>query len=628
MNQKYKNILLYLAEQTSPVTSNQIAQELSVSSRSVKSYVTAINHQFGNVIQSSRNGYYADSNKIKSLLYKEKNDYLNALPQNYEERSRYIIKRLMEDNSLYIEDLSDEIYVSTQTLINDIKKMNTQFNRYKCRFEFNKGELTLLGKENSKRKLMSRIIRDEADNAGFDINFLNYQFVNYDVQQISRDIKKIFKQNGVYLNEFNYENLILHILIILSRNDYDEENIVVDVSEHIKKLTEEVIAMIEENYDMVIGENSKTQLEVLLSCHSINPETIFDNSLQEEEQIGEFVEEMLKKIKDDYGLELNSDIFKYPFILHMINLNHRLKSDTHVDNSLGDSIRRNCPTIYEIAVNVAFDIKNEWGKELDEGEISFIALHIGGEIQRQQQDEAKQPVALVIKDYHGLREWLYNQTMINFGNRIRISGFYDKFADVPNNNMVILTLENKINTQLYPNAVTVNAFTSLPNLEIVEVLDKVDNYNKLKVLYDSFNGIFKEDLFLLSAETDYKKVIWKMTKQLLNEAYVNDDFYHYVLEREEAGSTAFGRIAIPHSIKFDGLTTAICVLINPAGIDWNGNKVNIVFLVSVNKADSTYFRSIIGALIQLFEEDKIMDKMIKCQSFAEFKKIIYDNKII
>ncbi len=563
------------------------------------------------------------------MLAKDRRESMIDIPQNYEERSHYLVKRLMEDNDLQIENLSDEIYVSTQTLVNDIKKMNTQFNRYDVSFEITKGAVSLVGKESSKRKLISKIIRDEAKSSVFDINFLEEQFVDYDVEKMSSMIKDIFYKNGFYFNEFNYENLILHIMIIIVRNDYDDEDNEWEVNDNIRNLTEQIVKMVEENWNINISDNSRNQLQVLLSCHSINPDAQPETSKNEQERsIVQFVDKLLEQIMDNYGVDLSNDIFKYPFTLHIANLYRRLKNKVLVNNPLGDGIRKSCPTIYEIAVEVAFEIADKWHCEIDENEISFIALHIGGEIQRQQQDKGKQPVALVIQDYHGLREWLYNQMMVNFGSRIKIVGFYEQLEDVEDKEMAIITLDQKYDPKVYPNTIVVKAFASLPNMEIVNLLDKIDNEKKLKILYQNFNVLFKSSLFMVSNEIDYKEAIWRMTKLLLNEEYVGDEFYKRVLQREEASSTAFGAIAIPHSTKFDGLTTAICVLVDPNGIEWKDNKVNIVFLISVNKADSTYFRAIIGALIQLFENEELVEELSKSKNFQEFKAIIFKHKSV
>ena len=629
MNKKYQKLLQYLAKQNKPVTAQQIADDLSVSSRSVKTYISGINQEYDNIISSSRNGYQSDSKIINSMLAKDRRESMIDIPQNYEERSHYLVKRLMEDNDLQIENLSDEIYVSTQTLVNDIKKMNTQFNRYDVSFEITKGAVSLVGKESSKRKLISKIIRDEAKSSVFDINFLEEQFVDYDVEKMSSMIKDIFYKNGFYFNEFNYENLILHIMIIIVRNDYDDEDNEWEVNDNIRNLTEQIVKMVEENWNINISDNSRNQLQVLLSCHSINPNAQPETSKNEQERsIVQFVDKLLEQIMDNYGVDLSNDIFKYPFTLHIANLYRRLKNKVLVNNPLGDGIRKSCPTIYEIAVEVAFEIADKWHCEIDENEISFIALHIGGEIQRQQQDKGKQPVALVIQDYHGLREWLYNQMMVNFGSRIKIVGFYEQLEDVEDKEMAIITLDQKYDPKVYPNTIVVKAFASLPNMEIVNLLDKIDNEKKLKILYQNFNVLFKSSLFMVSNEIDYKEAIWRMTKLLLNEEYVGDEFYKRVLQREEASSTAFGAIAIPHSTKFDGLTTAICVLVDQNGIEWKDNKVNIVFLISVNKADSTYFRAIIGALIQLFENEELVEELSKSKNFQEFKAIIFKHKSV
>lgn len=629
MNKKYRKLLQYLSKQNKSVTAQQIAEELAVSSRSIKTYISAINQEYDNIIVSSRNGYLSDKKKVGTLLVKERRDNMVDIPQNYEERSHYLIKRLMEENNLQIEDIGDEIYVSTQTLINDIRKMNTHYSRYDVSFEISKGVISLVGKEGSKRKLISKVIREEAKSSVFDIQFLEEQFVDYDVEKMSTIVKDIFYKNGFYYNEFNYENLILHIMIIIARNDYDDEENEWEVTDNIKQLTDQIIKMIEDNWNIIITDNSRNQLQVLLSCHSINPDGQPESATNSQtSSIVQFVDKIIVQIRDNYGVDLSNDIFKYPFTLHIANMYRRLKNNVYVNNPLGDGIRKSCPTIYEIAVEVAFEIAEKWQCDIDENEISFIALHIGGEIQRQQQDKGKQPVALVIQDYHGLREWLYNQMMINFGSRIKIVGFYDELEEVEDKEMAIITLDQKYDPQLYPNTVIVKAFAALPNMEIVNLLDKIDNEKKLRILYQNFNVLFKESLFTISDEDDYHQVIWKMTKLLLNEEYVGDEFYKRVLQREEASSTAFGAIAIPHSIKFDGLTTAICVLINPNGIEWKDNKVNIVFLISVNKADSTYFRAIIGALIQLFEEEKIVTELSGCRNFQQFKSTIFKYKAI
>lgn len=623
MNQKCLEILKYLSSQETPVTANKLAEITGVSSRTVKSYVLGINSEYSNLIRSGKNGYSGDKNRIYEIIYHLQNEQLNSLPQSYEERSRFLIKRLMDAKELELEDLSDEIFVSSQTLINDIRKMNTQFEQYKVSFRIDKGKVSMNGTEGDKRRFISVILKEEASNTLFDISYLEKQFEEYDVETVSRRIKEIFDQNGFYLNEFNYSNLVLHIMIIISRNNYEESYSDEFADESILNLAKQISEMIKEECDVELSANSITQLSVLLLCHAINPEkTVNPYEISSDRDIASFVDELIEKIKDDYGVDLSNDIFRLPFLLHLNNLYNRLANNLMVYNPLGDGIRKSCPTIYEIAVGVALEIKNRWNYALDEDEVAFIALHIGGELQRQQEDEIKQAVVLVAMDYHELRSWLYNQVIVNFGSRVRISGFCDRVEDVEDKEAIIIALQNNFNKNEYRNTISVKAYSPLPNMEIIEVLDRVKANESLKVLFNGFDAIFKKELFIADAKGDSQQLLWQMSKLLLNDDSVTNHFYQRVLSREEASCTAFGRIAIPHSTKFDGLKTEICVAISPEGIKWRENIVNLVFLISVNKIDSIYFRDIFGALIQLFEDDDICDKLTKCHTFADFKSTI------
>lgn len=92
MKKKYIDLLKYLSIQNSASTSNEIANVLQVSPRSVKNFVHEINSMYGKkIILSSRSGYTINSKSNISLLLNEDTE---VLPQTHEERSYYIIKQL------------------------------------------------------------------------------------------------------------------------------------------------------------------------------------------------------------------------------------------------------------------------------------------------------------------------------------------------------------------------------------------------------------------------------------------------------------------------------------------------------------------------------------------------------
>ena len=128
-------------------------------------------------------------------------------------------------------------------------------------------------------------------------------------------------------------------MIIIARNDYDDEENEWEVTDNIKQLTDQIIKMIEDNWNIIITDNSRNQLQVLLSCHSINPDGQPESATNSQtSSIAQFVDKIIVQIRDNYDVDLSNDIFKYPFTLHIANMYRRLKNNVYVNNPLGDVI--------------------------------------------------------------------------------------------------------------------------------------------------------------------------------------------------------------------------------------------------------------------------------------------------
>ena len=130
MKKKQLELIQFISEQNKPLTGNEIATFLDISSRTVKNYIKEINETYDkNIIISSRYGYEINPNFDYSIII-DKED--NTIPQSFEERTFYIIKRLYSShgNGVNIFELADELYIGYSTLKNIIAKMNKNFNMY------------------------------------------------------------------------------------------------------------------------------------------------------------------------------------------------------------------------------------------------------------------------------------------------------------------------------------------------------------------------------------------------------------------------------------------------------------------------------------------------------------------
>ena len=91
--------------------------------------------------------------------------------------------------------------------------------------------------------------------------------------------------------------------------------------------------------------------------------------------------------------------------------------------------------------------------------------------------------------------------------------------------------------------------------------------------------------------------------------YVSASFKTFVKERENASSTAFGSIAIPHSVHMDAYQTKIGIAVSRSRITWGNNLVNIMLLIAINKYDKQILLTINESILSLFENPEILSRV-------------------
>ncbi len=102
-----------------------------------------------------------------------------------------------------------------------------------------------------------------------------------------------------------------------------------------------------------------------------------------------------------------------------------------------------------------------------------------------------------------------------------------------------------------------------------------------------------------------------------------DSLVTAALERESVLSTAMdGGLAFPHvrGVEGGGLTLAMGV--SRKGIDWNGEKVNIVFLSAIPVAVSAFYLRLMSGLVQSFAKDANRKAAIEAATPAALWKVL------
>lgn len=641
MKKKEQELLNYLSEFNKPIRSAEIANALDISVRSVKNYVHNINSLYGkNIILSSRNGYELNLQNNYSLVLTNSSE---QIPQTLEERSFFIIKQLVLNHSTQIEifDLCDSLCVSYSTIKSIISKMNKTYSSYNLEFYCEHDCVRIKGDEINKRKLLSYIINEESKSSIMNVNVLKNNFASIDVEKLQNIIFTTFKKYNYYLNDFSSMNLLLHLLIIVDRelngnelNDGQNE-VSIDNQDELNFLNE-FIAQLETTFEISINKYERFEIYMLFKTNANF--SIEDSSKKLKELVGDNIIELIDKYVEDinniYMVDLSSKAFKTPFTLHLKNLLLRAQSGKYTSNPMAETIKNNSPLIFDIAIYISLDLAERFNIKINEDETAFLAMHIGSEIERQADNKDKIPVAILCPNYHNMADQIMNSLMLNFGNQLNMVGsihnendFYTLnnpvsilFTTIPVTTKIINTNTNEPLDVVLISPLNLKSQFSIIQNAILQAQEKYRD-RKLKV---KFNDFFEQSLFVVDSKLKNKKqVLTKLCDCLLVQNYVDTNFEESVYKRENAAGTAFGNVAIPHSIEMNAIKTSIAVAISKEGIQWNSNIVHIVLLLAINKADRRSFRALYESLISLFSEDKVIQEIRNCTSFDEFKSIIY-----
>ncbi|WP_053367788.1 BglG family transcription antiterminator [Bacillus sp. FJAT-27245] len=629
MTDKKRRLLLYLMEQQSPCSASELAKLLDVSVRTVKTYTKDINMMTDNkIIHSFNKGYLINKQDALSLLAKQ-----HSLPQNYSERAFYIIKKiLVEHKHLNVFDLCNELFIGYSTLKADLSKMNTTFQKFNVRFSTQNDTVHIVGMEKDKRSLLSNVIFEETNNRIIDTNTLKQSFNEEDIEKISKIIDDFFVKSNYYLNNFSYMNLLLHFSILIDR--VKKGHYLSDIQEIITENPEEM-ALIEKlseriEKDFSISLNSYERNEIYILFKTKVNYLINSNYHQLKNIIGpdylNTVSGIIDEVLDLYSIDLNHEGFIIPFGLHIKSLVTRASLKKYNKNPFLENIKRDCPIIYDIAIFVSLRLSDIYKIVIKEDETAFIAIHIGSEIDRQKSTTDKLKCILLCPDYLGLETKVYNQLLLEFSNDISIEAIISSYEEVENYSFdLLITVIDDNRNNYYPSVVISPFHIENQKKGIHGKIHEIQQTRKREIIFNNFEKYFNEELFFKVEDISKEEVIETLCDEMEKMGFVSHSFKANVFEREDASSTSFGQVAIPHSVHMNALQTNIGIAVSRSGITWGDNIVHVVLLIAINKLDKQIFLTIYDSILSLFENQNVFELLKNASSLSDFKDLVFSN---
>jgi lichenan operon transcriptional antiterminator len=632
---KYKKLLDIMAHTENDwITSADLSAAMNISIRSVKSYLSDLNLIHKDIIESSKKGYKTNKVLAKQLLSAS----WTAKPYTPEERIRFILKKLLAApyKSLDIFQLGEEeLFVSLETVKRDlsiIRKRLREFDLYVTTTGF---DVVLEGSELDKRKMLSNILYEEFSKNVFSIAAIEKVFPQYNVKYVYNTILETCKQHHFFMNEYSLLTLLLDIIISIDhiKNDYtlpekffDQDTI---TPEYL--LAQDIARRLEEHFHITYNDFELNEIMVIIVSNLIKAD--FDKITMK--NIDKYVDAdcnaLIQQLKTQMAgfdfIDVDNDKFMTRFMLHINNLLMRLKNNYERKNPLTDHIKTSCPMIFECAVTLSDVINKKTGYRVGEHETAYIALHIGSLLSTHLSIRNKVSCVLLFPGYYDYGEKLISQLTASFDSLIVIQciAHLEELQSVTARIDLVVSIVNIPNFYDFE-CVCVNPFMTEYDFDAIRLrIEKIQQNKKKQRLFEHLKQMSSPDIFCRNiAFTNEDEAIRHMSDLMVKKGYAGGAFDEEVLSREHSYSTAYGNIAIPHSMQMSAKKTGMAVLINEKPIVWGQNMVNIVLLFTIEKETRNLFYDIFDNLITLLLDVPNASKIIECKTYDDFIKTIID----
>ena len=620
--EKKELLLQYLQNNPGWHTSQELAVEIGSSKRTIKNYVSQLNSK-SNFIESSVRGYKFNSNK--SISPSPKN-YHRDIPTNKEERVNYIINFLINNAAtVNLYDLSENLFVSETTVLQDLKTVQDKVQRFNMELKKDGDFWHLIGNERQKRSLLSSLIYEETTGTFMNRSIIQDNFPDIDVTLLRSIILKTCSSNNIYLNTFDLNNILLHFAIVISRlqtGHLMKQNEVAKITDKnvINTQAYKLVSIIEEEFKVEFEEPDRRELALILQA-SINGNNKVEDTISIETK--ELVDDLITYIWKNYQIDLNNENFRERFSLHLDRLITRALTNKVEHNPIASNIKTSSPTIYECAVLMAHRIGEKVGVQIEDNEIAYIALHIGNAIAEQMSDRQKLSVLVLMPHYYDNSAILSNKLQSQFSTYINVKGIVSDPSQIANYAATIDILIAVNSNYVDPNISTVNISQFLLSEDIqkltIAITTKQHQVKKDK-FQESLLRFFDGNNFIKSNYLkDIDAVFDLVSSKLEQQKVVHSDFKERLYQREQMSSTAFGRIAIPHSLDMSAQKSKGFIVVNPHGIKWSGgNEVYLVIALAIAPDNKQLFREVFDELSEIVTDINNVTELIKCKNYSEF----------
>ncbi|MHC9001688.1 BglG family transcription antiterminator [Enterococcus bulliens] len=650
MKQKQRDLVnLLIAAKGVFKTSEELANELSLSDRTIRNYIKELKLTMeangANIIAKQGLGYQLkilDRQQFDLFLadcHLTGLDDLNQSINEVADRKRYLLNlMLLEDQKIDPDELSERLFISTSQLIKDISEIKQQILSYDLAVKKDKQGFYIEGKERAKRHfMMNYFFTKDA------MNILQPVTVQAGLSEaIGFDLLTIIildecREAHLKLSDFIIQNLVLHLSLSIKRIQagLDIQNLGLEDS-IATRIEYEVAGRIIERIEAIIPIHFPLEERAYLTLHLMAKSN--HTPLDEDIDLVHSLKELLVKmqIETEYSFATDNQLFN-GLIEHIKPMIVRLERHISQENPLLNEIKTNYTETFNLTKYYMCQLPALASYEVSEDEWAYITLHFLAAIEKMKHDQ-KARVLIICATGYGSAQLLKTRAEKEFGERINIvdvKGYYEIDKHVLEQvDFVVSSID--LSAMIFKVPVFhVSVF--LPEKDVQMIRDYLNQQTQRKTIYSSKTAKQEDSSVVLTELSDmyFYRSKERITKeavidQLLTQLAVNEaadysqQMHYQIAQRIKLGTILFSdAIAVPHPAVPVGRIEKVGVALLPEGVYWNEDypDIKFVFMVSPSRYENYGLTVVTKAIVTLIERKATQEQLLQVQDFEKFKTI-------
>ncbi|MGB4778404.1 BglG family transcription antiterminator [Microbacterium sp.] len=618
------------------VTAAELADVVGVTPRSIRSYVTALNARVpaGVAVESGPLGYRAGPDALAAL----RATVDAASPR---ERVHRLVRALLSGvDGVDVYEAAEQFHVSPATLEGDLGRVRTLLGDTSLTLERAGARAVLRGTEMAQRRLLSRLAHDETEDGAFDLDALRRSLGEGSIGEavfgpFKAELVAGLGDLGYFVNELGIGDVMMHIAITADRVAHDR-GLDAAVTDTVPPAQEQVGGLLDrlcaQHLGVRLGAGDQRHLAALVLSRVVAPgagetASVIRSRLQPD--VERAVRDVVHRAAEEFLVDIEHEDFVLRLALHVQNLRLRARQQAWSRNPLTRSLKSSYPMIFEVAVYIADGLRGLLGIPILDDEIAYIAMHVGGQLERSRRGSAQLTATIVCPGYYELHELLRSSVDRSLGQVVDVVGVQtraDPDWDAIDSDLILTTIEPPFTGD---GVVRIQPFLTDGDVERVQAAaGRVRRARRLARLRAELERYFSADAFVgrVPADADEESVIRMLGERLVAQGVIDEDYVERTLERERLSSTAFtDALAVPHALGMTATRTAIAVAIADPSMAWGPasqtgqGRVQVIAMVAFSQSDREAFQTVFEQLVEVFSERDSVQRIVRRgTAFAPF----------